>query len=91
MLYFFLLSLIAACLPEWFSPFVSYLPTNPYVLAPVISVANLILFNTVWGLPNGYLMVALMNKAHPFDKNSKADLSYGHLNEDSDDDKNKED
>lgn len=80
-LYFFLFSLVTACLPEYFSPLITYLPTNPFILAAFLSFINLVLFTLLFGFPTGFLMMQLMNKAHPFDENSEIDPDYGHLNE----------
>lgn len=87
-MYYWLFSLLAACFPESCGPLATYLPTNPFVLAPVVFVTNLVLFYLLYGFPTGYLMVYLMNKANPFDPNTSAvDPTFGHLNEENTGDK----
>lgn len=79
--YFYGFSLFTACLPEMFSPLITYLPTNPFLLAPLLSFINLLAFVIIYGIPTGMIMTHLMNKAHPFDKNSELDPDFGHLKE----------
>ena len=65
------------------------MPTNPYILAAAVICFNLMMFNFLFGFPTAYVMVYFMNKAHPFDENSKLDPSFGHLHEENEDKKQK--
>ena len=63
-IYYFIFSVLGAC---YGMPLASYLPTG-LLQIPIISVANLLLFNLAWKLPSGGLSAKLNNAANPVPK-----------------------